>query len=68
VIVWRDEVNEDIRRGLRQDGTFVVGWVVRDIVTDCGAFERSRTAHNVTRVVSHKTGICSKIAVKPQIL
>lgn len=39
MIVWRDEVNEDIQRGLRQDGTFVVGWVVRDIVKDCGCPE-----------------------------
>lgn len=41
MIVWRDEVIENIQRGLRQDGTFVVGWVVCDVVMDCGAFEMS---------------------------
>jgi hypothetical protein len=39
VIVWRDEVNGAIQRGLRQDGTFVVGWVVHDIVKDRGCPE-----------------------------
>ena len=41
MIVWIDEVS-----GLRQDGTCVVEWVVRDIVKDCGAFEMSRTAQH----------------------
>ena len=51
MILWRDEVNEDTQRGLRQDGTFVVGWVVRDIVKNCGAFEMSRTARTMIHVL-----------------
>jgi len=41
MIVWIDEVS-----GLRQDGTCVVGWVVCDIVKDCGAFEMLQTAQH----------------------